>query len=152
MAELDPRPRIEQIKAETVDSQRAIRFDVVTHRMLHESVCHDNEVAGNPTSQRDRQRRQEVISRSKSPFAPDKRAEKGDFEKEREHTLHRQRLSNDPAGVFGKARPVRPELKLHRNAGDHPNGEIEPEDLGPESRGQVVYFIAGPQRAPLPKD
>ena len=120
--------------------------------MLHESVGHDNEVAGKPASQRDRQRGQEVIARTQSLFAPDERADKGAFQKEREHALHRQRLSDDPAGVFGKARPVRPELKLHRNAGHHPDGEIEPEDLGPESRGLVVFLITRPQGAPLPID
>ena len=135
VGKLDPRPWIEQVKPETVDSQRAIRFDVVTHRMLHESVGHDNEVARNPASQRDRQRGQEVIARTQSLFAPDECADKGAFQKEREHALHRQRLSDDPTGVFRKARPVRSELKLHRNAGHHPDGEIEPEDLGPESRG-----------------
>ena len=152
VGELDPRPWIEQVKAETVDAQRAIRFDVVTHRMLHERVCHDNEVAGKPASQRDRQRGQEVIARTQSPFAPDERADKGAFQKEREHALHRQRLSNDTAGVFGEACPVGPELKLHRNARHHSDGEIEPEDLGPEARGLVVFLITGPQGAPLPVD
>ncbi len=120
--------------------------------MLHESVCHDNEVAGNPASQRDRQCGQEVIARTQSSFAPDQRADKGAFQKEREHALHRQRLSDDPAGVSGKARPVRSELKLHRNARHHSDGEIEPENLGPESRGLVVFLITRPQGTPLPVD
>ena len=152
VGELDPCPRIEQVGAETVNAQRAVRFDAITHRMLHEGVCHQNEVAGEPASQRDRQRGQEVIARTQSLFAPDERADKGAFQKEREHALHRQRLSDDAAGVFGEARPVGPELKLHRNAGHHPDGEIEPEDLGPESRGPVVLLITCPQGAPLPID
>ena len=150
VSELDPCPSIEQVGAEAVDAQRAIRFDAITHGMLHEGVCHDNEVSGEPASQRDRQRGQEVIARTQSLFAPDERADEGTFQKEREHALHRQRLSDDAAGVFGEARPVRPELKLHRNAGHDPDGEIEPEDLGPESRGLVVFLITRPQGAPLP--
>ena len=147
---LDPCPGIEKVGAETFNTQRTVRSDAVTDRMLHESVCYDNEVAGQPTSQRDRQRGQEVIARAQSLFTPDKRTDKGAFEKEREHALHRQRLSDDSAGVFGEARPVGPELKLHRNAGHHPDGEIEPEDLGPEARGPVVFLITCAQGAPLP--
>ena len=33
-----------------------------------------------------------------------------------------------------------------------PDGEIQPEDLGPELRGQVVLLIARPQRTPFPID
>ena len=118
--------------------------------MLHESICHDNEVAGKPASQRDRKCGQEVIARTQSPFAPDERANKGALQKECEHALHGERLSNDTAGVSREARPVGPELKLHRNARHHSDGEIEPEDFGPEARGLVKSLITGPQRAPLP--
>src|SRR3954454_18394776 len=72
------------------------------------------------------------------------------FEKEREHALNRQRLSENTAAVLREARPVGPELKLHRNAGHHPHGEIEPKDLGPESRGAVESFITRLEGAPSP--
>ena len=120
--------------------------------MLHEGVRHQNEVAGEPASQRDRQRGQEVIARTQSLFAPDERSDKGAFQKEREHAFHSQGLSNDAASVFGEARPVSPELKLHRNTGHHPDGEIETENLGPESRGLIVFLSTCPQSAPFPID
>src|SRR5262249_44509435 len=89
-------------------------------------------------------------ARPQTLFAPDERTDEGAFEKEREHALHCQCLSNHTAAVLGEARPVGPELKLHRNAGHHPHGEIEPEDLGPESRGLVVFLFTRPQGTPLP--
>ena len=63
VCELDPGPGIEEIIAEAVNAQRAIRFDVVPHRMLHKGICHENEVRGQPASQRHRQRGQEVKAR-----------------------------------------------------------------------------------------
>src|SRR3954452_25030076 len=83
-------------------------------------------------------------------FYLDESTAKCAFEKEREHALHRQRLSDNAAAVLREARPVGPELKLHRNAGHHPHGEIEPEDLGPESRGAVESFITRMEGAPFP--
>jgi len=79
VGELDPGPGIEQVGAEAVNTQRAIRFKEIAHGMLHEGVCHQNEVAGEPASQRDRQRSQEVIARTQSLFAPDERTDKGGF-------------------------------------------------------------------------
>src|SRR5262245_32384838 len=53
---------------------------------------------------------------------------------------------------MSEPRPVRPELKLHRDAGDDPDGEVEAEDTGPETRCVRVALIAGLQRAPFPED
>ena len=77
---------------------------------------------------------------------PDERA----LEQERKHPLHRERLPDDTAGVLGKPRPVGPELKLHRDAGHDTDGKGEAEDLGPESCGRRVSFVARSQRTPLP--
>src|SRR6266436_423763 len=91
-----------------------------------------------------------MSARSQAFLTPDQRPNECALEKEREHPFHRQRLSNYSAGIFGKIRPVRSELKLHRNAGDDADREIESENLGPKPNGLVVFIIAGAKRAPFP--
>ncbi len=91
-----------------------------------------------------------MSARSESFLTPDQRTNERALQEEREHAFHRQRLSDDATGVFGKVRPVRSELKLHRNAGDDADREIESEDLGPKPDSLIVFFITGPQRAPFP--
>src|SRR5258708_6504435 len=73
--ELYSYPWIEQVGAETVDTQRAIRLDSMANGMLHEGVCHQNEIGGEPASHRDRQCGQEVVARAQSLFSPDERAD-----------------------------------------------------------------------------
>src|SRR6266403_3094884 len=113
--------------------------------MLHESVSDENEIAGNPTSECDRNRGGKMSARSKSLLAPDQGADERAFQEEGEHAFHRQRLSDDATGVFGKVRPVRSELKFHRDAGDDPDGKIQSENLRPKSNGLIVFFVTGPQ-------
>src|SRR5207302_6278485 len=85
------------------------------------------------------------------PFlAPDQRADKRALQEEGEDAVHRQRLSDHATSVFRKVRPIRSELKLHRNAGDDADREVKSEDLRPKANGLVVFFIAGPERAPFP--
>src|SRR6266550_503704 len=147
---LNPGPWIQQISTETGDTKRAIGFDLVTHRMLHKSICDQNEVTGQPAPERNRRSSQKMISWTKSLFAPDKRADERTFKKEREHAFHCEGLSDDATSILGKFRPVRSELKLHGNAGDDSDCEIDSENLGPEANGSVVLFIARPQGLPLP--
>src|SRR5271156_2833366 len=109
--------------------------------MLHESIRDDDEVARKPTPQCNPYRREEVIPRAELLFAPNERADKRAFQKERENTFHAQCLSYHAPGVLGKTRPVGSELKFHRNAGDDTHSKIEPENLGPKSGSVVVIFI-----------
>src|SRR6266568_3862478 len=118
--------------------------------MLHECVRNENEVAGNPTSERDRNRSAEVSARAQSFLTPDQRTDKRALEEEREHPFHRQRLANHAAGVFGKIRPVRSELEFHRNAGDDADREIESEDLRPKANRLIVFFVPSSKGAPFP--
>src|ERR1700731_3454812 len=101
--------------------------------MLHERIRHQNEIAGEPTTERNRDRGSKVSARAESFLTPDQRADERALEKEREHPFHRQRLSDDATGVFGKIRPVRSELEFHRDAGDDTDREVESENLGPKS-------------------
>jgi hypothetical protein len=61
---------------------------------------------------------------------------------EREDAFHEQRLADDRARELREARPVRAELKLHRDPGDDPRGKRDGEDARPESRGVAVLFPA----------
>src|SRR5438128_5375181 len=91
-----------------------------------------------------------MSARSEPFLAPDQCADERALEKKREHAFHRQRLSNHATGVFGKVRPVRSELKLHRNPGDDANREVQSEDLGPKPDSLIVFFVPSSKGAPFP--
>ena len=150
VSELRKRPRIQEIGAQAGDAQRTVRFDLVTDGMLHERIRDKDEVAGEPTPERYRHCRSKVSARSEPFLTPDQRTDKRALEEEREHSFHRQRLSDYPAGVFGKVRPIRSELKFHRNASDNADGKIESENLRPEPNGLVVFFVPSSKGAPFP--
>ena len=80
-------------------------------------------------------------------FSPKSRSPKNvDSRKNEKHAFHRQRLPDHAPREFRKLRPVRAELKLHRDARDHADHEIDGENLGPEARAAVVVVIARAQR------
>src|SRR5258707_9564340 len=101
--------------------------------ILHPRVGSDDEVAGKPGAQPDEKRRPPVADASQSLFAKKKQSQKTGFEKKRKHAFHRQRLADDTTGGPGKRGPVGSELKFQGNAGDHADGEIDPEDSTPKS-------------------
>jgi hypothetical protein len=43
-------------------------------------------------------------------------------------------------------------LKFHRDAGHHADGEVDPENARPKTRGISKSFIAGAQMFPFEKD
>src|SRR6476661_3299984 len=118
--------------------------------MLHERVGHQNEITREPTTECNGQGCRKMSARSEPFLAPDQRADEGALEKEREHPFHRQRLSNYSASITGKVGPVRAELKLHRNAGDDTDREVESENLRPKPNGLIVFLVTRPKRAPFP--
>src|SRR4051794_12004634 len=101
--------------------------------MLHERVRDQDEVSGEPTAERNRDRGGKMAARPESFLSPDQRADERAFQKEGEHSLHRQRLPDHAAGIFGKVRPIRSKLEFHRNTGDDADGKIKSEYLGPKS-------------------
>src|SRR5438132_3230237 len=118
--------------------------------MLHERIRDENEIAGNPTAECNRDRGGKMCARAESFLAPDQRTDKRALQEEREHPFHRQRLTDDATSVFRKVRPVRSELEFHRNAGHDADREIQSENFRPKSDGLVVFFITSPERAPFP--
>src|SRR5881398_3247279 len=91
-----------------------------------------------------------MSARSESFLTPDQRTNERALQEEGEHAFHRQRLSDDATGVFGKIRPVRSELELHRNAGHDTDRKIESENLGPEPNRPIVFFVPSSKGAPFP--
>ena len=71
------------------------------------------------------------------------------FQEKGEDALHRQRLPDDAAGGLREFRPIGAELKFHGDAGDHAEGKVDAENLGPETRGAVVMLVTGAQRQRL---
>src|SRR6266513_2341856 len=118
--------------------------------MLHERIRDQNEVSGDLAAECDRDRSREMATRPESFLTPDQRTDERALQEEREHSFHRQRLSDHAAGILRKVCPVRSELEFHRNAGDDPDREIQSENLGPKSDGLVVFLIAGSKSAPFP--
>src|SRR6476620_1694150 len=106
--------------------------------MLHERIRDKDEVAREPTADCNRDRCRKMSTRSQSCLTPDQRTDKRALQEEREHSFHRQRLSDHAAGILRKVCPVRSELEFHRNAGDDADGKIKSENLGPKSDGLVV--------------
>src|SRR5215468_5095587 len=92
-----------------------------------------------------------MIPGPQPPFAPNNRAHERALQKEREHTFHRQRLSDYAARKTRKSGPIRSELKFHWNASDDAHGKVESEYLGPKPHSFLVPFVACPQGTPFPR-
>src|SRR3954468_21489233 len=118
--------------------------------MLHERIRDQNEIPREPTAERNGNGSSKMSARSESLLSPDQCADERALQEEREHTFHRQRLADHAAGVFGKLRPVRSELELHRNAGHDADREIQSENLGPKSNGLIVFLVTSSERTPFP--
>src|SRR5205809_8114456 len=118
--------------------------------MLHERIRDENEIAGNPTTECNRDRGGKMCAGAESFLAPDQRADERALQKEREHPFHRQRMANHAAGILRKVCPIRSELKFHRNAGDDSDREIQSENLRPKPNSLVVFLVTSSERAPFP--
>src|SRR5438477_7056650 len=99
--------------------------------MLHERIRDQNEVPGDLAAECDRDRSSEMATRPESFLTPDQCADERALQEEREHSFHRQRLSDHAAGILRKVFPVCSELEFYRNAGHDSDREIQSENLGP---------------------
>src|SRR5208282_1591721 len=59
--------------------------------------------------------------------------------------LHGERLADHAARGSRKLRPVRPELKFHRDPGDHSQREADSKNSAPETGRPIVQIVAGSQ-------
>jgi len=87
-----------------------------------------------------------VADASEFLLTEQKQSQEARLQKKGKHAFHRQRLADHAACRFRKRRPVRSELKFHRNARDHAHSKVDPEDPPPKSRRAVVVLIARAQR------
>jgi len=87
-----------------------------------------------------------VADASEFLLTEQKQSQEARLQKKGKHAFHRQRLADHAACRFRKRRPVRSELKFHRNARDHAHSKVDPEDPPPKSRCAVVVLIARAQR------
>jgi hypothetical protein len=143
VGELHERPSVQEIRRRIGDVQRAVRGHAVADGMLHESVGHDDEVAGEPASGGHSERGDEMVAGPQPPLSPYQRAHHRALQEKSEHPLHGQCLADHPAREVREFSPVGAELKLHRQPGDDAHREVEPENLGPEARGLGVALLAG---------
>src|SRR5579864_2265017 len=74
--------------------------------------------------------------------AEDEQSHEGGFQKERHETFDRQRSAEDVADIMRVIGPVGAELKFHGDAGGHPHGKIDAEQLAPEFRDVAPDFTA----------
>src|SRR6266404_7004044 len=118
--------------------------------MLHKRIRDENEIAREPTAERNRDCSSEMCAGAEPFLAPDQRTDKRALQKEREHPFHRERLSDYAAGVLGKVRPIGSELEFHRNTGDDADGKVQSEDLRPKPNSLVVFLVTTSERAPFP--
>jgi len=82
-----------------------------------------------------------MAARAQPFFAEEKKSQKGRLEKEGKDALHRKRLPDHPARCFREFRPVRAELKFHRNARNDTQREADSENLRPKPGSAIPFFI-----------
>ena len=145
-------PRVQQKGPEVAEDEGAVGGGGVAHRMLHEGVRADDEVAGEPAADEEREGGQEVPAPPEAPLPEHQQPEEARLQEEREQAFHRERVSDDASGVSREVRPVGAELELHRDAGDDADGEVDAEDADPEARGPIPPAVAGAEAESLHQD
>src|SRR5258706_12526421 len=145
MQVLPDAPRVEEKRPEIGQLHRAVRCESVTCRVLHPCIRLNDEVSGKPGTDEDKKCGNKVSLFAELLLSEQKEPEETRFEKEGEDALHCERLADDTAGKFRKARPVRSELKFHRDAGDNADEKVYCKNFRPEPRGGIVLFIARPE-------
>ena len=71
----------------------------------------------------------------------DPQTQESRLEEKGQQRLDRQRGSEDVAYKAGIPCPVHAKLEFHHDAGDHPHGKVDQEELPPELRQALVEFI-----------
>ncbi len=89
-----------------------------------------------------------VDARAEAVPAEDPQAQEGGLHEERDDRLHRQRGAEDVPRVVPEPAPGQPELELHDDAGDDPDGVVDDVELPPEAHHALVQ---GALPAPSPQ-
>ena len=127
------------VKLET--SKTPLGSKRIADGVLHPGVSDDDEEAGDPGACEDENGGEPVEATRESLFAEEKEAEEGGLEEEGEDAFHGERHANDAAGAARELAPVGAELKLHGDAGNDAEEEVDGEDPCPEACGCVVLGL-----------
>jgi len=136
-------PGIEDQTPEAGESNFAAGEDTVAGGMLHPGVSGNDQVSGKPRTDENQDRRDPMTDAAKSFFAIEEETKKTGLQEEGKNAFHGECLANDTAGSLRKLGPICAELKFHGDAGDDAEGEVNPEDFGPEASSAVVVLVAG---------
>src|SRR5215472_11896481 len=86
------------------------------------------------------------MSQTRKPLlAEEQQSEERRLKEEREYPFHGERLPDHTTGTPRELRPIRAELKLHRNACDHAEHEVHGKDPHPETCRDVIQRVVGSQ-------
>src|SRR3954463_11954362 len=110
----------------------------MAYGVLHEGVGGHDEIPGEPATEPNGDSSAQMLSSTQLAFTEHQGGNERALQKEREHALHGQGLTDNAGGVARKSGPVGAELKLHGYAGNDAHDEIHGENLGPETRGAVI--------------
>ena len=117
----------------------------IAHGMLHPGIGRDDEESREPRAQKHRNRRPPVGPRTEPLLSVQEQSKEGGLQEEGEHAFHGQRLADHASGEAREVRPVRAELKFHRNSGNDSHHKVDAEDPGPEARGLVIGLVIAAQ-------
>ena len=143
---LEDGPGVHQQSPEAGDLEGAVGQDLVGDGVLHPGVGDDDEVAGEPGAEEDHEGRSPVSPGGETLFGEEEEAKEAGLEEEGEDAFHGERLADDSAGDAGEGGPVGAELKLHGDAGDDADDEVDGEDLSPKAGCVLIEGIFGTYR------
>ena len=112
-------------------------------RILHPAVGDQDPQRGQIGADRDQPGDRRWPSFGSRSQPKKNRPTKVDFEKECHQAFDRQRRAENVADIMRVIGPVGAELEFHGDAGGDPHGEIDAEQLAPESRHVAPDFPAG---------
>src|SRR6267142_1814956 len=89
-----------QVGAQIGEIQHAIITNSVANRMLHEGVCHEDEIAREPTPGGEADSRKKMCTPAEPSLAIQEDANECALQKERKHSFHGESLADDAACIF----------------------------------------------------
>ena len=121
-------------RMESSSMRIVVEIEVRARRVLHPGIGDQYPQRGQVAADGDQPGDHEMLASAEPIPAKEEQANEGAFEEKRHQSFDRERHAEDVAHVVRVVRPVRAELKLHRDAGRHAHGEIDAEQDSPEAR------------------
>ena len=144
MNELHLRDRVEEHLSEALHLHaHRLRRKHRADRVLHPAVGDENPQRGQIRAERGEEGHRQVLALGQLLPTEEKQTDEGRLEKESHEAFNRQRRAKHVADVLRVIRPVGAELELHRESGGDAEGEVNPEQLAPETGHVLVDLFAG---------